>query len=350
MFQNWGFLLGEIWGLILLAALLGLFAGWLIWNRSKELLGLRSDLESRDRELAASKARYGDLETEYSGYKTKYAQVESDYDTAITGRDAALADLAARDDRIKAMETEVSGLTSRMGLLANVETERDEAQKAKADAQSGQADEIRRVRARDEEIAALKKQLVEAQGATGDVEQFRADITSRDARIAALEGELATAKSAALNFDQQNGQVTELSSKLDQCRATVADRDAIISDLRAKVNNGAHDFDGDGVIEGKGEGTKPQTLMAARGGKADDLKMIKGVGPKLEKLLHRLGFYHFDQVASWSDQEVAWVDANLEGFTGRVSRDRWIAQAKILAAGGTTEFAERVGDGDVYQN
>jgi NADH-quinone oxidoreductase subunit E len=88
-------------------------------------------------------------------------------------------------------------------------------------------------------------------------------------------------------------------------------------------------------------GTRPEGLSEARGGKADDLKLIKGVGPKLEALLNSLGFYHFDQVAHWGGEEVAWVDENLEGFKGRVSRDDWVAQAKILATGGETEFSER---------
>jgi NADH-quinone oxidoreductase subunit E len=86
---------------------------------------------------------------------------------------------------------------------------------------------------------------------------------------------------------------------------------------------------------------KPRTMKAPRKSGADDLKMIKGVGPKLEMLLHNLGFYHFDQVAKWSDQEVAWVDENLEGFKGRVSRDGWVAQAAVLADGGETEFSKR---------
>jgi len=89
-------------------------------------------------------------------------------------------------------------------------------------------------------------------------------------------------------------------------------------------------------------------LDGPRGGAADDLKLIKGVGPKLEKLCNKLGFYHFDQIAGWTADEIAWVDANLEGFKGRVSRDNWVAQAKTLAAGGKTEFSERAKDGDVY--
>lgn len=108
------------------------------------------------------------------------------------------------------------------------------------------------------------------------------------------------------------------------------------------------DYDGDGKQEGAEEGAKPATLSAAREGGPDNLKEIKGVGPKLEKLLHSMGFYHFDQIANWTADEEAWVNANLEGFKGRVSRDNWVEQAKILASGGDTEFSKRVDKGDVY--
>jgi predicted flap endonuclease-1-like 5' DNA nuclease len=90
-----------------------------------------------------------------------------------------------------------------------------------------------------------------------------------------------------------------------------------------------------------GDASRPEGLDGPRGGQADDLKLIKGVGVKLEGLLHSLGFYHFDQIANWSAAEVAWVDENLEGFKGRVTRDDWISQAGILAAGGATEFSSR---------
>jgi NADH-quinone oxidoreductase subunit E len=87
-------------------------------------------------------------------------------------------------------------------------------------------------------------------------------------------------------------------------------------------------------------GAKPAMLSEAQGA-ADDLKKIKGVGPKLEAMLNSMGVFHFWQVASWGAAEVAWVDQNLEGFKGRVSRDDWVAQAKILASGGETEFSSR---------
>ena len=95
-------------------------------------------------------------------------------------------------------------------------------------------------------------------------------------------------------------------------------------------------------------GAKPEALAAPRDGGADDLNQIKGVGPKLETLLHKLGFFHFDQIAKWTGEEVAWVDENLEGFKGRVSRDGWVDQARRLAAGKETEFSKKVKKGDVY--
>ena len=96
------------------------------------------------------------------------------------------------------------------------------------------------------------------------------------------------------------------------------------------------------------EGKKPETMNAPRKAGADDLKMIKGVGPKLEKMLHALGFFHFDQVAKWTEEEVQWVDQNLEGFKGRVSRDNWVEQAKLLADGKETEFSAKAKKGGVY--
>ena len=97
-------------------------------------------------------------------------------------------------------------------------------------------------------------------------------------------------------------------------------------------------------IEAVEDAIRPEALSAARDGGADDLKMIKGVGPKLEIMLNELGFYHFDQIAGWSAAEVAWVNDNLTGFKGRVSRANWVEQARKLASGQETEFSKRVSD------
>jgi len=78
-------------------------------------------------------------------------------------------------------------------------------------------------------------------------------------------------------------------------------------------------------------GTKPELLTSAPDAK-DDLKKITGVGPKLEETLNKLGVYHFAQVASWSADEIQWVDDNLS-FKGRIDRDDWTGQATELMKG-----------------
>lgn len=90
------------------------------------------------------------------------------------------------------------------------------------------------------------------------------------------------------------------------------------------------------IAEVNPQHVQPAGMAAARGGAPDDLRKIKGVGPKLEALLHDLGIYHFDQIAVWGPAEVAWMDSNLTGFKGRVTRDGWVDQARDLARGDAT--------------
>jgi len=81
------------------------------------------------------------------------------------------------------------------------------------------------------------------------------------------------------------------------------------------------------------EGVKPANLLTeARDGQPDDLKKISGVGPKLEGLLHENGVFHFDQIAAWTGDEIAYMDDKLS-FKGRIERDDWIAQANDLMKG-----------------
>lgn len=93
------------------------------------------------------------------------------------------------------------------------------------------------------------------------------------------------------------------------------------------------------------EHVEPVLLTEAPEGGADNLKLIKGVGPKLEGILHELGVYKFSQIAEWTRENIAWVDGRLK-FKGRIDRDGWIDQAKLLASGGETEFSKRSKKGD----
>lgn len=217
MFRNWGFLLGEIWVLLLLAALLGLLAGWLIWSR---------------REVTVE------------------------------------GDTSHKDQRIAELEQELSTRSARL-----IEVEKD--------------------------LGACRSQSAQLES---DLAACRSDLAAAPAAVAAVAPAVAPEPEPEADAD--------------------ADADA-------------------GAID------EPLRLDAPRGGVADDLKRIRGIGPQMEKLCHSLGFYHFDQVASWTETEVAWVDQNLTGFQGRVTRDQWVEQAQVLAKGEETDFSKRVDKGDV---
>lgn len=100
------------------------------------------------------------------------------------------------------------------------------------------------------------------------------------------------------------------------------------------------------AAEADAHGTRPLGLLAPRDGGADDLKRIKGIGRQNEARLNALGVWHFDQIAAWTPENIRWAGSFL-AFVGRIDREDWVGQAKVLAAGGVTEFAGRVDAGEV---
>ncbi|WP_126173513.1 hypothetical protein [Altericroceibacterium xinjiangense] len=75
----------------------------------------------------------------------------------------------------------------------------------------------------------------------------------------------------------------------------------------------------------------------------DDLKRIKGVGPKLETLLRSIGVNSFAQIAAWDEADIDRIDTQLGRFQGRIRRDHWIEQARFLAEGDKAGFEDRFG-------
>lgn len=173
-------------------------------------------------------------------------------------------------------------------------------------------------------------------------------------RKEAAQAGLSAADETALRerLAQQEAEIARLSHEVEAKSATVEESAA--QDMREEITAppAAPEVEPEpelAVAEEQESGERqPQALEAPQEGGADDLKKIKGIGPKLEQLCNGLGIYHFAQIAAWQSAEVAWMDSNLKGFKGRVSRDDWVSQAKTLAAGETTEFSSRVDKGEVY--
>lgn len=88
------------------------------------------------------------------------------------------------------------------------------------------------------------------------------------------------------------------------------------------------------------EGDQPDLMDQPRDNRPDDLKLISGIGPKLEQKLNSIGIWHYEQVATWTQSNVDWVNAAIS-FRGRIEREKWVSQAKQLLqdAGANLEIA-----------
>ena len=78
-------------------------------------------------------------------------------------------------------------------------------------------------------------------------------------------------------------------------------------------------------------------------GDGGDLTRLKGVGPKLAQQLKELGVGRLDQIAAWTDADIDRIDAKLGRFQGRIRRDDWVGQARLLESGDRAAYESRFG-------
>jgi predicted flap endonuclease-1-like 5' DNA nuclease len=90
--------------------------------------------------------------------------------------------------------------------------------------------------------------------------------------------------------------------------------------------------------------TAPKTARAKDA--VDDLKRVRGIGVLIEKRLNALGVNTYDDIANWTSADIDRISQTLD-FKGRIERENWVEQARILSSGGQTEFSRRVDRGDV---
>lgn len=123
-------------------------------------------------------------------------------------------------------------------------------------------------------------------------------------------------------------------------RKTTVERDSSAdSDAPAKRNQAL--IDAPPAASAPAAAPAPTVSPAATGG--DDLSRIKGVGPKLVALLHEQGVTSFAQIAAWDDAEIDRIDAQLGRFQGRIRRDSWVEQAKLLAGDDLAAYQAKFG-------
>ena len=133
-------------------------------------------------------------------------------------------------------------------------------------------------------------------------------IRSRDAEAAMLRQRLAGTGEPSEHPHGSRGERARLSEELADARQEGARYRQLVVDI---------------------ENNAPPPILSGAG-EPDDLKLIVGIGPVLERMLHNLGVTTFRQIARWSDRDSAEFDTKLPEFPGRIVRDQWVTQAREL--------------------
>lgn len=198
-----------------------------------------------------------------------------------------------------------------------------------------------------------------------ELARSRSRIQTLEAENSRFKGDIVRLRDEMGHKGDDDGALAALRADLDACTRKRGELEAEIARLKADMarNAGiAADFEEDAaalrarIRELEAElDAKPAASAAIEGvtflsapieGTPDDLKKIKGIGPKLEETLHQMGVYYYRQIASWGASNLAELDDRLDSFKGRAGRDNWIDQAKTLASGGQTEFGARYDKGE----
>ncbi len=147
----------------------------------------------------------------------------------------------------------------------------------------------------------------------------------------ALQGAFETANKAAAALDETPPDETtpEMDIRPENIRKPAEKTEPALNAVKPKLTVVSAKAPSKDVAKPVSAKAKP----AARSRKVDDLKLIAGIGPKLEQVLNEKGIRTFADIAAWSDQDIVSLDAEL-GFEGRILRDDWVGQAKVLATRG----------------
>jgi len=133
-------------------------------------------------------------------------------------------------------------------------------------------------------------------------------IRSRDSEAAMLRAQLAAGDAASERSAEFAREREQMFRDLADARSETARYRQVVIDIETNA---------------------PPPILAGVG-EPDDLKLIVGVGPVLERMLHNLGVTTFRQIARWTERDIAEFDAKLPEFPGRIQRDQWVTQARAL--------------------
>lgn len=310
---------------LLLATLLGAGIGWALRGLRSRRLHADAAAASR-RTLEELKARLNvsesaresvvaELQSSAEAARRQLADLQRDVQEMQAARDAALSER-------NGARTEVSKLTAQLEATARART----AAQAELDAARAALDETRpRLAAAEAEAARARGDgTPAASAASAHDEAVQQRLDTMRATLRAAEGGWDTARAQAEAALQQlavaRRQLTESDSERDVVAARLADVQGQLAVVRAQRDAPPP------VLAASSTPPPPQSPTPVR----DDLQRIRGIGPVLERTLHRAGVYCYAQIATWTPEDIRLMSARLPGVQKRIVRDRWATAARRL--------------------
>ena len=352
-----------------------------------EVISLREQLAAANSKVSESEnatAKVGRLEAQLRAAEATVAASEG----LVAELEEQLKQASEKDEEVEKLKSQTADLTKQVNdaralsdeqsnELANAKARVAELE-AKASQHGEQAEpsntelaELKRLRAEKSELAS---QLTAAQSHSADLENSRS-------RTNALEAQLNEASNQAADSEQHRARILDLENQLQACKkrsekleqaqdsnssndvlalkADIEKRDQTITDLERRLaeageqdqgvqpddqelqqDHGVQQEQGSpanttGAWRDTGQWKKGVTKLGTPGSDhKDDLKVINGIGAKMEKLLNSFDIQSWEQLAVLTDEEVQTVDAALTEFPGRIKRDEWVMQAREIMANG----------------
>jgi predicted flap endonuclease-1-like 5' DNA nuclease len=272
-------------------------------------------------------------------WRSRYLEARVGYLDAKLAEESARPQIApqelvTRDDHIAELELELEEAVKQRDTLAPQVPalqadllEADAATRAATDANTALRAEIEALQ---ERLPALQEQSARIAELEGSIAAGRGETMRQKQRIADLEAELAALRAAPKSDPEELTQMQWRARYLEN-RVAFLERSLSVAPAKAAPTPTRGD-EFVPMATDDSAAARPFGLPAPRDGARDDLRLIDGIGPRIESTLNSLGIYHFDQIASWTPANVEWVERYL-AFKGRIGRERWIDQAIALNRG-----------------
>ena len=301
---------------IFVAMLIGAALGWMLRRlvTDEKVAELQAQNSTQARELEAARAALGKSQQERAADRRMREKAEADL--AAVELSTKPGPDPAQAKRIQALELELDSSKERIHVL---EVELQAAPESRPPTPSVDPKQMATLRAFN---LNLERQLGEARGryseVSGELEAMRLEL----ADLRRHNDAPPQTKPQQLGLDLAQEREGELQGELDKALLALETLRGRYRESQATLTE---------MIVRSGEAIAPEWILDGPTGKPDDLKRIRGIGPKLEKVLNSVGIFKFDQLAQLDAPGAAWLSTRLGTFPGRIFRDQWVEQAQDLS-------------------